>query len=83
MEEEHLRSYQSMRRGDCRINYLCSEGIPRWSWIPTGKDVASFIDNAHVICRSPFNDSLIASGSDDGKVVVQRSTRCLYLGLRP
>lgn len=74
-----MRLYRSMRRGDCRINYLCSEGIPRWSWIQTGNDIASFIDDAHMIRRSPFNDSLIASGSDDGKVVAQRSTECPIL----
>lgn len=83
MEEEHLPLYQSMKRGDCRINYLCSEGILQWSWIQIGKDIVYFIDNAHVVRRSPFNDSLIASGSDDGKVTVQNSVQYLHLGLHP
>lgn len=69
MEEEHLPLYRSTKKGDCRINYLCSEGIQQWSWIQTGKNDVSISDNAHVVCRSPFNDSLIASGSDDGKVI--------------
>lgn len=73
MEEEHLRLYQSTKKGDCRINYLCSEGIRQWSWIQTGRDDFSFIDSAHAVCRSPFSDSLIASGSDDGKVIAKNS----------
>lgn len=80
MEEEHLRLYQSMKKGDCRISYLYSEGIPPWSWIQTGKYNISFVDNAHVVRRSPFNDSLIASGSDDGKVVEKSPTQCHYRG---
>ena len=80
MGEEHLRLYQSMKKGDCRISYLYSEGIPQWSWIQTGKDDISFVDNAHVVCRSPFNDSLIASGSDDGKVIEKNYIQCLFRG---
>lgn len=67
-----MRLYQSTKEGGCRISYLCSEGIPQWSWIQTGKNISiSFIESAHVVCRSPFNDFLIASGSDDGKVIAK------------
>ena len=65
----HSQSYLSLRRGDCLNSCLYSEDTLLWSWTRTGKartmhDYA----NTQIGHRSPFNDSLVASGSDDGKV---------------
>ncbi|KAL9037489.1 MAG: hypothetical protein Q9214_005684, partial [Letrouitia sp. 1 TL-2023] len=63
-----------MRRDGYLINCRFSEAIRRWCWIRTGEVVSSIAsDNgANERCRNPFDDSLIASGSDDGKAFIWR-----------
>ena len=65
-----LLLYQSMRREDCPSEYRCSEGTPRSYWILIGEYYATEVHIAVIdkVPRNPFDDSVIASGSDDGKV---------------
>lgn len=57
-----------MSGGSSPRGYPCSAAILRLSWIRTGERDnlvrVAWPDND----RNPFNDDLIASGSDDGKV---------------
>jgi Domain of unknown function (DUF1899) len=63
------RSYQRVKGGGYRSAFHCLGVIPLLFWIPTG-EVLQHPSHAQVLIwgRNPFNDSLICSGSDDGKV---------------
>lgn len=67
-----------MKRDGYLINYRFSEVIRQWCWIRTGEAVLSITLNigANERCRNPFDDSLIASGSDDGKVCADTNHTC-------
>lgn len=66
-----LLLYQSMKRGDYRTFCHCSEAIRLWFWILIGwHPLCKRLGRTDWLHRSPFNDSLIASGSDDGKVML-------------
>jgi Domain of unknown function (DUF1899) len=74
--EARSRSYQRAKGGGCRNAYHYLGGIQRLFWIPTG-EAYSILPHAEVLTRgrNPFNDSLICSGSDDGKVAPPTSLR--------
>lgn len=70
-----LQSSHSVREGALLSKFPCVEDIRLLSWIQTGiprvKVVGwDFEQQETDDFRSPFNDSIIASGSDDGKVCV-------------
>lgn len=72
---EPLQSSHSVREGVLLSKFPCLEDIQLLSWIQTGiarfKVVGwDFEQQGTDYYRSPFNDSIIASGSDDGKVCV-------------
>jgi hypothetical protein len=60
-----------MRRGDCLSRFRCSEAILRRCWIRIGRLEEAGRGKYHADTRrNPFNDRVIASGSDDGKVFI-------------
>jgi WD40 repeat protein len=63
--------YLSMRRVDFPNGFPFSEDIPRRCWIQIGV-LTKGCGRKHrsLTSRNPFNDSIIASGSDDGKVFI-------------
>jgi hypothetical protein len=63
-----LRSSQPAKKDVCLSGYHCSEVIPPLYSIRIGEGGRRRRWTALTACRNPFNDSLIASGSDDGKV---------------
>ena len=69
VEEGRLRSFPSVRKEGSLNNFRSSEVILRSSWILIGMwGVLEDMEDADSQNRNPFNDQLIASGSDDGKV---------------
>ena len=64
----HSLSYPPVSVVECRTDCHCSVVIQLWFSIQTGTASSRFGETRPYIDRNPFNDSLIASGSDDGKV---------------
>lgn len=63
-------SFLHARRAAYPNEYLSSEDILRLYWTQTGEQGYGSRRFGHPDRRrNPFNDSLVASGSDDGKVL--------------
>lgn len=72
VEAVHLQSSLLKKEAEFLRGYRSSEVIPLLYWIQTGKQEAGSRLHGADLDRNPFNDSLIASGSDDGKVFLWR-----------
>lgn len=62
--------YPSMRKAACRSRSLFSEDILRRCWTQIGECRSCRWKRGADLPRNPFNDRIIASGSDDGKVFI-------------
>lgn len=67
----HSPSFLWKNEASSQSASLCAEATLPLFWTPTGKQLLLTPNTAHALIlylRNPFNDDLIASGSDDGKV---------------
>lgn len=68
--EAPLQSYQSTRKVACLSRSLSLEDTLGRCWTQTGGCRSSSSKHSADSVRNPFNDRVIASGSDDGKVFI-------------
>jgi WD40 repeat protein len=68
--EARLQSYQSTRKVACLSRSLSLEDTLDRCWTQTGGCRSCGSEYSADSVRNPFNDRVIASGSDDGKVFI-------------